>query len=102
MVKYSRQQGQIAEFLRLSPQSGAYSRDLLGEKSVPDIPCGSVEEGHGYKWLVYNYLLYDKKCLLTGFCAMAINKVAAVLVDLSGTIHIDDAEIPGSIKALER
>ena len=33
---------------------------------------------------------------------MAINKVAAVLVDLSGTIHIDDAEIPGSIKALER
>ena len=33
---------------------------------------------------------------------MAINNVKAVLVDLSGTIHIEDTEIPGSIKALQR
>ena len=33
---------------------------------------------------------------------MAINNLRAVLIDLSGTIHIEDTEIPGSIKALER
>ena len=33
---------------------------------------------------------------------MAINNVKAVLVDLSGTIHIEDTEIPDSIKALQR
>lgn len=33
---------------------------------------------------------------------MARNKVKAVLIDLSGTIHIDDTEVPGSIKAVER
>lgn len=28
--------------------------------------------------------------------------VNTVLIDLSGTIHIEDTEIPGSVKALER
>ncbi|KAL8558340.1 Haloacid dehalogenase-like hydrolase domain-containing protein 2 [Nucella lapillus] len=30
------------------------------------------------------------------------NKIKCVLIDLSGTLHIDDTEIPGSVKALER
>lgn len=34
--------------------------------------------------------------------AAAETRVKAVLVDLSGTIHIDDLEIPGSVDALER
>ena len=29
-------------------------------------------------------------------------KVNAVLVDLSGTLHIEDTEIPGSIQAVKR
>lgn len=29
-------------------------------------------------------------------------RIAAVLIDLSGTIHIDDAVIPGAIEALKR
>ncbi|KAK7095941.1 haloacid dehalogenase-like hydrolase domain-containing protein 2 isoform X2 [Littorina saxatilis] len=33
---------------------------------------------------------------------MSKNSVRCVLVDLSGTIHIDDTEIPGSLDALER
>ena len=28
--------------------------------------------------------------------------VNTVLIDLSGTLHIDDTEIPGSVEALER
>lgn len=31
-----------------------------------------------------------------------MKQIKAVLVDLSGTIHIDDEEIPGSVKALEK
>lgn len=29
-------------------------------------------------------------------------RIAAVLIDLSGTIHIDDTVIPGAIEALKR
>lgn len=30
------------------------------------------------------------------------SKIKAVLIDLSGTVHIESAEIPGSIEALQR
>ena len=33
---------------------------------------------------------------------MALKGIRAVLVDLSGTIHIDDTEVPGSVQALDR
>lgn len=34
--------------------------------------------------------------------SIAMRSLKAVLVDLSGTIHIDDTEVPGSVQALER
>ena len=33
---------------------------------------------------------------------MAMKRIRGVLVDLSGTIHVDDTEIPGSVQALDR
>ena len=42
-------------------------------------------------------------CLLKAMAVRALREnVKAVLIDLSGTIHIDDTEVQGSIKALSR
>ncbi|KAJ8306543.1 hypothetical protein KUTeg_017088 [Tegillarca granosa] len=42
------------------------------------------------------------KLLELSLAVMAKQKIKTVLVDLSGTIHIEDEEIPGSINAVKK
>lgn len=39
---------------------------------------------------------------VTGYLVIMTSKIAAALIDLSGTLHIEDVAIPGAIDALRR
>ena len=54
------------------------------------------------KSVFYLSSLLHLRSLQHSTVSMSDNGVNCVLVDLSGTIHIDDTEIPGSVQALER